>query len=346
MKQLCGRGFLFQRKKGTLLDAISVETTAQNDYGKLRLFGALGYGAGAGLMGVLLHFFAPSNGSWQSWLDLFWFFASFRFLKHYKQGHSLRSCGTLLSFGRCQFLNPFFFACKVVTNAVGMIVALFLRPVKEETSPPPADVKSTTDSETKELLVNTDTEDKKDQKDVRRKLSAEAIVGLILFGMVVFVCGCASGVINTFLFVFFETLPDGTGFSQGISVSVTTAFEIPVFFFSRKILDRVSVEWLVCVSLISYCVRLASYYLFSIYRPSAYYAFFSETLHGLTFALLWASVVARAQALVKGGYSKSGLTMAVAQGIGQLGRSLASFGGGFALQSGASMKLIWFVSFW
>ncbi len=36
--------------------------------------------------------------------------------------------------------------------------------------------------------------------------------------------------------------------------------------------------------------------------------------------------------------------MAVAAGVSQLGRSLASFAGGLALQHGASMEMVWFVT--
>ncbi len=52
---------------GTLLDAIAVETTKQNEYGRLRLFGALGYGLGAGVVGLLLFFINPVDGSWEQW---------------------------------------------------------------------------------------------------------------------------------------------------------------------------------------------------------------------------------------------------------------------------------------
>ncbi len=131
---------------------------------------------------------------------------------------------------------------------------------------------------------------------------------------------------------------------QGVSVTVTTAFEIPVFFFSKSILERVSVEWLVSVSLFAYCIRILSYYLFALFRPSAYYAFFSETLHGLTFALLWAATVARAQALVKAGISKSGLTMAVASGLSAVGRAGGSFGAGAALAQGQPWTAVWLVA--
>ncbi len=89
--------------------------------------------------------------------------------------------------------------------------------------------------------------------------------------------------------------------------------------------------------------RVGSYYLFALYRPVVYYALLSETLHGLTFALLWAATMARAQALVKGGYASPGLATAVAASVSALGRTAGSLGSGFALQAGHSIAGVWFL---
>jgi MFS family permease len=294
---------------GTLLDAISIEATQQNEYGRLRLFGAVGYGLAAGVMGVILYLAHPADGSWQLWL---W---------HYGPA--------------------------VVTNCVGLGTALFLKPVREEKTPTTTDSSTASESEKQQLTVQSDAENITPTSltpSIVATLSASTIVSLVLFSLVVTVCGLASGVINSFLFVFLATLPEGSGLIQGLSVTVTTAFEIPVFFFSKSILERVSVEWLVCVSLVAYCLRILSYFLFALYRPLAYYALFSETLHGLTFALLWAATVARAQALVKAGISRSGMSMAVASGLSAIGRAGGSFGAGAALTGGRSWAQVWLVA--
>ncbi len=90
----------------------------------------------------------------------------------------------------------------------------------------------------------------------RPPLGGKMVFGLVLFLAVTLLCGAASGVINTFLFVFLDTLPQGdSGLIQGISVTVTTLFEIPIFYFSSALLDRISVEWLVSASLLGYVLR-------------------------------------------------------------------------------------------
>jgi hypothetical protein len=86
---------------------------------------------------------------------------------------------------------------------------------------------------------------------------------------------------------------------------------------------------------------VGSYYLFAMFKPVVYYALLSETLHGLTFALLWAATMARAQALVKGGYVSAGAATAVAASVSALGRTAGSLGSGFALQAGISIENVW-----
>lgn len=46
---------------GSLLDAIAVESLEQNSYGRLRLFGAVGYGVAAGFAGVVMQILQPST---------------------------------------------------------------------------------------------------------------------------------------------------------------------------------------------------------------------------------------------------------------------------------------------
>ncbi len=288
---------------GVLLDAIAVETTKQNEYGKLRLFGAVGYGIGAAVMGVILYLANPEKKSLAMWL---W---------HYGPA--------------------------VVTNSVGLTTALFLKSQIEEKKIENA---SETETDSERLLTEGEAEKKKIAANASVRLSGSTVASLVLFGIVVLICGVCSGVINAFLFVFLSSLPDGTGLVQGVSVTVTTAFEIPVFFFSKWLLDRISVEWLVSCSLLAYCLRLLSYFLFAMYRPSAYYAFLSEVTHGLTFALLWAATVARVQALVKSGKTNSGIGMAVASCLSALGRAAGSFGAGAALKSGVSFANVWLVA--
>ncbi len=72
-------------------------------------------------------------------------------------------------------------------------------------------------SETTETSISETKTETSTTAPTRPKLGAKLIVGLVLFLVVVFLCGIASGVINTFLFQFLATLPGGeTGLIQGI----------------------------------------------------------------------------------------------------------------------------------
>lgn len=300
---------------GVLLEALAVESVQQNQYGKLRLFGAMGYGVGAAIESIVLLIMGNNNGNNNGGL---WMWVA-----HYAP------------------------AC--VTNVVGLSLAMALRKTKQFKEEPQKKQQSN-DATESEMLMTTEQrqeEEEEEKKQIpsddekKEPLGASLILSLALFCIAVLICGAASGLINAFLFVFINTLPDASPIIMGLSVTVTTLFEIPVFLSSPYLLNHIRMDWLVLISLIAYCIRLTSYFLFSIYKPSAWFALLSEPLHGLTFALLWAATVARAQSLVLTKRVTSGLAMSVASGISGIGRAAGSFGAGAALEATIPFETVW-----
>jgi MFS family permease len=123
---------------------------------------------------------------------------------------------------------------------------------------------------------------------------------MFLFIIVIFICGCCMGLVGTFLFLFIEKALNGTQLVMGVSVLVTCAFEVPVFFSSEYVLNRMSPDWALVISLIAYILRFGLYWLLSVFQWNAWFILLPEMLHGFTFALMWCSAVAKATKTISG----------------------------------------------
>lgn len=80
---------------------------------------------------------------------------------------------------------------------------------------------------------------------------------------------------------------------MGLSVLVNCISEVPVFFFSDKVLNKVSPDWAIAVSLIAYTIRFGLYWLFAALSVNPAFILFSEALHGITFALMWSAAISK-----------------------------------------------------
>jgi hypothetical protein len=114
---------------------------------------------------------------------------------------------------------------------------------------------------------------------------------LALFIAILLSCGSFLGLISNFLFLFIEGTLHGSQLIMGLCVLVNCVAEVPVFFFSEKLLTRVSADWALCLSLASYVLRFSLYSLFTSLRPPAPFILIPEALHGIAFALLWCATI-------------------------------------------------------
>lgn len=232
---------------GSLLDAYAIEAVAQNHYGNLRVFGALGYGLACGLVGVLTQLFDVADKP--LWVT---------YLVH--------------------------FGPNIVTNAVGLACVILLRE-PGSTAPAALSPSSSVHSESEALRgVQSEPEDAGTTaaQAVPRSLARAALLALLPFALIIFLCGSAMGTVATFLFFQIGALRGGTQLVMGISVLVTTLFEIPVFLVSERLLSRYGPDAMLVLSLGAYSVRFASYWLLGWWQPvpSAWLIMIPEALHG------------------------------------------------------------------
>ncbi len=148
-----------------------------------------------------------------------------------------------------------------------------------------------------------------------------------VFLAVVFVGGAALAVNTSYLFLFLEKLGASKSW-MGISLSVATASELVIFFFSAQLMARFGTRGLLTLSMLFWVIRLFSYAV----ATSAAVVIALQVLHGPTFAIMLVAGVGHADRLAPAGMGATaqGLFSGVMMGLG------AAFGaivGGFAYQA-------------
>lgn len=142
---------------------------------------------------------------------------------------------------------------------------------------------------------------------------------LILFLFTAFVCGMAFTSINAYLFAYMEQL----GISKilmGFALSIATLSEVPMFFYSDKLLARFKPHGMLIGAMVVTTLRLFLYAIFS----SAVGILIFQLMNGVTFSAVWVAGVSYANENAPVGLS------ATAQGV--FGAMLFGFGsaaGGF-----------------
>lgn len=118
----------------------------------------------------------------------------------------------------------------------------------------------------------------------------------LLFLSVVFVSGMCMGMLSNFLFVFMEEL----GVSKtmmGLSLTFATISELPILYYSDRLLGRWGARGLILVSLAAYIVRALAYTLVT----APWMFLLVQLLHGLTFSGMWVAGVAYADSMAPAG---------------------------------------------
>ncbi|KAG7393017.1 hypothetical protein PHYPSEUDO_013505 [Phytophthora pseudosyringae] len=211
---------------GSLLDhtVLNLLDKVGGEYGKQRLFGALGYGVGAYLTGLIV---AVAGISW--------------------------------SFN--------------VSLTLGLTSLLVLR-----TIPP---------MQHSRLLHEADVEGGAPKApsfmDNARLICKEVDV-LMLLG-VVFLMGLMYGVLSSFLTLNLYNLSGANAQIVGVAIMCETASELPAFFYSHKIINRLGIVNVLLLSILGYFLRVSYYAVMT----NAWSAIPFELLHGVTYGLAWAA---------------------------------------------------------
>jgi MFS transporter, PPP family, 3-phenylpropionic acid transporter len=139
---------------------------------------------------------------------------------------------------------------------------------------------------------------------------------LAVFLATVFVSSIAMGVTNFFLFLYLEDL-GATTTLMGLSLTVATVSELPIFFFSDSFLRRWGAKGLLSIALFAQVLRMVSYAL----MPTAWFVLPIHLLHGLTFSAMWVAGVSYANEIAPPGMGATaqGLFTATTMGLGAAG---------------------------
>eukprot|EP01127_Copromyxa_protea_P014281 TRINITY_DN3952_c0_g1_i1.p1 TRINITY_DN3952_c0_g1~~TRINITY_DN3952_c0_g1_i1.p1 ORF type:complete len:455 (-),score=59.77 TRINITY_DN3952_c0_g1_i1:91-1266(-) len=289
---------------GSLLDAIVVEQVPKNAYGRLRLWCAVGYGSSAGIIGLAMLYV----GSDITWLP---------YVTHFAPG--------------------------LLCGLVALSLMFFLEDgEKKGSSSSDVDdnfrlsVQGEDKDETKKGLL-----DEKSDSGFLDKISrVPRTLDMFLFIIVVFICGSCMGLVSTFLFLFIRNELQGDQLVMGVSVLFTCALEVPVFYFSENILNLMTADWSLVISLVAYIVRFGLYWLLAVFRWNAWLILVPELLHGFTFALMWCSVVAKATKAISG-LGLTNFAVGFVTGVLTSGNVAGALVGGALLNHGVSYLWIW-----
>jgi MFS family permease len=136
---------------------------------------------------------------------------------------------------------------------------------------------------------------------------------LMIFLITVLFASLGSGIVHNYVFLYLSDL-GASKTLMGVSQTVATLSEMPVFFFSAVLLRRVGARGLLLLSLLAYIVRLFAYTLL----PPVWLVLPINLLHGLTFSALWVAGVSYANEVApKGmGATAQGLFAGVTMGLG------------------------------
>jgi len=157
-----------------------------------------------------------------------------------------------------------------------------------------------------------------------------------LFLLVVFVCGVGSSVLSNYLFLRLNDL-GASKTLMGIALAVATVSELPVFFFSGRLLKRWGARSLLVLSLFVYVLRaLAISFL-----PTPLLVLPLQLLHGLTFSITWAAGVSYARQIAPPGMGATAQSLFSGTFFG-LGGAVGALAGGILYQTvGSALLFRW-----
>lgn len=135
----------------------------------------------------------------------------------------------------------------------------------------------------------------------------------LVFLTVAFCGGVALAMISNFLFLFLREL-GADEFSLGLTLTVATLSELPVLFFSDRLLRRWNAQRLMGAALLFYAVRALAYSFIVV----PWLALLIQLLHGPTFSLMWVAGVSYADRMAPPGLEATaqGLFSGVMLGVG------------------------------
>ncbi|XP_066282411.1 major facilitator superfamily domain-containing protein 6-like [Branchiostoma lanceolatum] len=142
---------------------------------------------------------------------------------------------------------------------------------------------------------------------------------VIVFLSVLFVLGSSFGVLETFAFWYLKDL-GGSQLLLGLCLTVNCIAEVPFFFFSGKLIEKISHKGVFSLSLFCFSLR----FLFLSLLVNPWWAIPVEVLHGTTYGAMFAASTTYASQIAPPGMEATmqGVMGAVFMGVGRASGSL------------------------
>ncbi|KAL7552177.1 hypothetical protein ACHAWF_015394 [Thalassiosira exigua] len=329
----------------SLIDSIVMsKLTSEEDrhqFGRMRLWGQIGFGAGSSLVGALLSAF-PEDSTEQSTpaaattstapnptlekvvhnIEVGIEVASesdaatetAAVLSHKARAAFFEMTRDLI--GRTRSLKGYqwaFAAHAILSIPVFFCIRAF-RPEKCEAAP------AVEKGRRRDAAAAAEGKKKTDIKEGLRLLSRNS--DALIFFFLVFVVGTSSGCIENFAYVRVREV-GGTGNHMGVLRLVSSLAGAPMFWFSGPVAEALGTDAVLALSLLAYVVRFLNY----AWMRHPYHALPAEALRGITFAAFWSSGSMYAHKISPEGMKATMLLIMNAM-YGGLGQSLGAIIGG------------------
>lgn len=157
-----------------------------------------------------------------------------------------------------------------------------------------------------------------------------------LFLGIVFISGIGGSSIHNFLFLHLRHLGAGEGL-MGLFLTVATLSELPVFFFSDRMLRRWGARNLIAFSLFAFVLRAMAY----AFIPSPWVSLPVQLLHGLTFSVMWAAGSMYARQIAPEGMGATAQSLFIGTNFGLGAMSGALISGALYQTAGSAGMYFW-----
>jgi PPP family 3-phenylpropionic acid transporter len=161
----------------------------------------------------------------------------------------------------------------------------------------------------------------------------------LLFLAVALIEGMSMGIFLNYLFLYLDAL-GASATIMGLTLTMATISEIPVFLYSQRLLARWSAPFLLAISMIFVVIRAFAY----VGMTDPWQVLLISLLHGPTFALMWVAGVAYAAEIAPPGLGATaqGVFAGVVMGLGS---ALGAFSGGILYDASGPKSAFYFAGF-
>ncbi|GKY94806.1 hypothetical protein MPSEU_000445800 [Mayamaea pseudoterrestris] len=301
---------LFNAPVKSLLDSLAMShLNDKATYGRLRLYGQIGFGLGSSLVGFLLH--RSKHVAWPKGEHVY----SQAFEDRIRLYPDFVRMAIVLADKFWTSLTGFkllFLAHAALSVPTWMCIQAFRR----------LDDKKQAAERNNQTVVS-----HKDGSKANTKMSEGIMLLLqnadaLLFFFLVLVVGVSSGVVENFAYIRMREV-GFSGKDLGLSRLISSLAGAPMFWFSGSLTQALGADRVIVLSLMSYVTRFLIY----AFMRNPYHGLVAEALRGITFAAFWSTGTIYAHAISPPGLHATMLMFLNAM-YGGLGQSLGAIIGG------------------